>query len=82
MEQEQLDVTAGRFAAAPQPRGDDASLVEDEDVSLAKILRQIGKMTVFDAAVAREDHEPARVAALRRTLRDEFGGKLELVSGG
>ena len=81
--QEHGDVGRGLAApdaAAGQRGGNDAGIVEDEDVAGAQQLRQIAHDAVFETR--RFDHqEPRGVARDRRTKRDPLRRQVEIEFG-
>src|SRR5271166_1916948 len=75
--------STGRFAAADQPRRNDPRVVPRQDVPTIEKGWQLGEPVVCDpAAGAVEDHQSRLLARLRRLLRDQFAGKIEVKLGG
>jgi hypothetical protein len=63
---------------AEQPRGKNARIVHDEQVTGNKVLRQIREYRVLDRAGAMEDKQAGSPALLRGILRDQRLGQIEI----
>ena len=73
LEQQHLDRAAGRHPMAEQACGQHTGVVHDQAISWLQKLKQVVKMPVRDLArFPVERHEPGRVAALQRRLRDQL----------
>ena len=72
--QEHLDVST-RLATHAQPRRDDTSVVDDEEVSLVQQVGKVGHLQMISAAIdaAAIDEQSRGVAGLRRNLGDGSG---------
>jgi hypothetical protein len=69
-------------AGGVEARGDDAAVVEDEEVAGVEELREVAeKVIAILACVAVEDKHATGAADGRRRLRDEFFGKVEMEVG-
>jgi hypothetical protein len=63
--------------------GDDAGIVEDEDVASLEKIGEVLELTVFDlAGVAMEDEEAGLIAAGGGLLGDQFRGQVVMEIGG
>ena len=72
-EQQHFKFSAGLFVHTTEARGDDAGIVQHEDVAGAEMALKITEVFVRDAfRGAIQDEEPGGVAPFRRELRDEF----------
>jgi hypothetical protein len=66
---------APRRANAEQSRAYDARAIDDQHVARIDQRREVREGVVLDGSRrAMDDHQPARVAPLERTLRDTVGG--------
>ena len=78
-DQEAFDGAAAGVAAAEEPRREDASVVDDEEVAGAQQFRQRADIRVRNRAGGAVEMQQARAAAgRRRLLRDQFRGKVEV----
>ena len=78
LEQEHLRGAAAR-ALQPQPRRDDARVVDDDHCPLPHLLGELGEQPVTDrAGPPLEDQKPRAVAPLGRVLRDQLRRELVL----
>jgi hypothetical protein len=78
------NLAAGFFAVALEAGGDDAGVVDDQEVALAEAGRKAADGVVFeDGGVgARGDEEARGVARLGGGGRDQLGGEREVEFGG
>src|SRR5271157_2860148 len=75
--------STGRLATADQPRRNDPRVVPGQNVPTIEKGWQLGEPVVCDpAAGAIKDHQSRLLARLRRLLRDQFVGKIEVKLGG
>lgn len=69
-------------AAREEARGDDAAVVEDEQIALVELRREVAEVGVGVVAGLAVDEEHAAVAAFGgRMLRDQFCGEMEIEIG-
>jgi hypothetical protein len=77
VEEEEFYFAAGLCLVAEQASGDDAGLVEDEQVAGAQVLADVVEGAVFKCAcLAADDHQPRGVTGFGGRLGNQFGGKL------
>jgi hypothetical protein len=82
-EQQYFKRAAGAGVFSTQARGDDAGIIEDEDIARAKVAEEVRKNFMFAAGVGAVEDEEAGLIALRRgLLGDEFGREREIKIGG
>ena len=76
-------LAASRLAMANQPRGDNLSVVPNEDVAGIQKLGKLKKPSMLDRiTLATHDHQTRSVARLDGMLRDQGVGKVEIEGGG
>ncbi len=76
-DKEALPLAAGARAGADEAGGDDAGVVEDEEVTGRKEARQVGEGVVADLARRAAQHQQARgVAARGGLLGDQLLGQV------
>jgi hypothetical protein len=73
MQQQEFDLAAGGDAFAENAGGDDARLVEDEQVAFVKIVGKVGKAAV-GGRIAVKYQQAACIALRGRCLSDQLGG--------
>ena len=77
-QQQALDGAAARHAAAEQPRGEHARVVDDEQIARAQQRREIADGAVPARAGDAVEHQEPRGAARRGLLRDQLVRKVEV----
>ena len=76
--QQALDHAAAGIAVTDQACGDDARVVDDEQIARREERRQIGDVMVPPLTRRPvDDQQPRRAALGRRCLRDELGREVE-----
>jgi hypothetical protein len=72
-------LSADAFAAAIEPGGEDAGIVEDDEVTGAQQSREVAELAIGTvAASALQVQEAGTVASSERVLGDEIVGKVEV----
>ena len=77
-----LDGATGFLLVSEQSRGNDARIVEDEQIAIAKIIGDVGELPIGECFVLDVDNQQTARRALRqRCLCDQFAGKIEVEIG-
>ena len=82
-EQQDFKRAAGAGVFSTESRGDDAGIIEDEDIAGAQVAKEVGKFFMFEAGIGAVEDEEAGLISLRRgLLGDEFGREWKIKIGG
>lgn len=83
LQKEPFPLAAGGGAAADEPRGHDAGVVDDDEIAGREELGQVADVAVVDRAVGAAEHEqPGVGSALQRLLCDQLFGEVVVVKVG